>query len=67
MAVTKKKKEEGLEQDKMLGAFVPAELFWKFKEAAASRKETMGEAMMNAAYLYLSIDKDKEADVDAGK
>ena len=65
MAKTKKK-EVGADEAKMLGAFVPTELFWKFKEAAAARKETMGEAMVNAAYLYLSIDKDRGAD-DADK
>jgi hypothetical protein len=48
--------------EKMLGAFVDEDLFWKFKKAAADRKEKMSEAIANAAYLYLDIDKNKEAE-----
>lgn len=44
---------------KMLGAQVPSELHWRFKCAAAERHESMAEAIMNAAELYMSIGKDE--------
>jgi hypothetical protein len=47
------------EADKMLGAFVPAKLFWEFKKAAAERKEKMRDAIVNAAYLYLDAVKEE--------
>ena len=59
-----KKKLLAVDAEKMLGAFVPEELFWEFKKAAADRKEKMSEAMINAAYLYISIGDSKEAKVD---
>ena len=59
-----KKKLLAVDAEKMLGAFVPEEVFWEFKKAAAARKEKMSEAMINAAYLYISIGDNKEAKVD---
>ena len=44
---------------KMLGAHVPSELHWRFKCAALERHESMAEALMNAAELYISIGKDE--------
>jgi len=41
---------------KMLGAKVPTDIYWKFKEAAARRGERMEEAMLNAALLYIDVD-----------
>ena len=63
MADTKKKISAD-DAEKMLGAFVPESVFWEFKKAAAARKEKMSEAMINAAYLYISIGDSKEAMVD---
>ena len=63
MADTKKKISAD-EAEKMLGAFVPESVFWDFKRAAAARKEKMSEAMINAAYLYISISDTKEAEVN---
>lgn len=46
--------EEGI--TKMLGAHVPEEIYWKFKTVASNRKETMGDAILNAALLYMSVE-----------
>lgn len=59
-----KKKILAVDAEKMLGAFVPEEVFWDFKKAAAARKEKMSEAMINAAYLYISIVDDEGANID---
>jgi hypothetical protein len=44
-------------EEKMLGAFVPKDLFWQFKETAAGRKEKMCEAIAHAAYLYIAVEE----------
>lgn len=44
---------------KLLGAHVPASLYWAFKEAASNRKEKMFEAVCNAARLYIEIESEK--------
>lgn len=46
------------DREKMLGALVPAELFWEFKKTAAGRGEGMREALMNAVHLYLAIEEE---------
>lgn len=45
-------------ETKLLGAQVPEDIYWQFKNMASSRKETMQEAILNAAYLYLDADKE---------
>lgn len=59
MAETMKKIQDVKEDEetKMLGALVPIDLFWQFKQIAAQRKESMQVAIMNAAYLYLDAEK----------
>jgi len=47
---------------KSLGALVPSELYYAFKEAAAKRQEQMQEAIINAAYLYIDAIKEKEGE-----
>jgi hypothetical protein len=39
--------------EKMLGAFVPEDLYWQFKNTATIRKEQMKDAIIHAAYLYI--------------
>ncbi len=50
---------------KMLGGLVPEDIFWKFKEIASKRKESMQEAILNAAMLYIEIEADEEAKKNA--
>jgi hypothetical protein len=45
-----------VEEAKMLGALVPPDVYWKFKEMVTKRKESMQEAMMHAAMLYIECD-----------
>jgi Sec7-like guanine-nucleotide exchange factor len=45
-----------VEEAKMLGALVPADIYWKFKEMVTKRKENMQEAMVHAALLYIECD-----------
>jgi len=44
---------------KMLGAAVDIQLYWKFKEIAASRQEDMATAISNAARLYIDLKEAK--------
>jgi len=44
---------------KMLGGFVPAEIYWAFKEMAAIRKESMTEALTNAILMYIDVEEEK--------
>jgi hypothetical protein len=53
LADGKEKAPTGSEEEKMLGAFVPASLYWLFKNVAAQRREKMQEAIITAAYLYI--------------
>lgn len=48
---------------KMLGGLIPEDTFWEFKEVASKRKESMQEAIYNAALLYISIEKEVKKDV----
>lgn len=41
------------ETTKMLGAHVPEELYWEFKNAAAKRKEPLKDAIAHAARMYI--------------
>lgn len=52
------KNEHKLEQEdtKLLGSQVPENIYWLFKHAAAQRKESMRDAIINAALLYISIE-----------
>jgi hypothetical protein len=43
------------EPKKMLGGSIPESVYWRFKEAAATRKETMVEALTNAALMYIDV------------
>lgn len=45
------------EETKLLGAQVPEDIYWKFKETASTRKETMQEAIINAALMYMDVQK----------
>jgi negative regulator of replication initiation len=58
MADTNQNKEE--EITKMLGANVPDKIYWKFKEVASTRKETMMEAILSAAMLYIEFEPVKD-------
>jgi len=40
---------------KMLGGLIPEDIFWKFKEIASKRKESMQDAVLNAAMLYIDV------------
>lgn len=52
--------KEKAAETKMLGSLVPEPLFWAFKTAAAARKESMQDAIQNAALLYINIGKTTE-------
>lgn len=56
------KDEHKLEQEdtKLLGSQVPENIYWLFKNAAAQRKETMRDAIINAALLYISIEEEEK-------
>lgn len=54
------------EATKMLGGQVPESVFWKFKEIASKRKESMQEAILNAAMLYIEIEAEEEAEKNVG-
>jgi len=41
--------------EKLLSGLVPAEIYWEFKKQAAERKESMREAICNAALLYIDV------------
>lgn len=45
------------EQTKMVGGYVPVELYWKFKAAHNQRKEKAGEALEHALRLYCDIEE----------
>ena len=45
---------------KSLGAVVPEQLYWDFKDAAAKRKESMQEAIIHAARMYVDVESDAE-------
>lgn len=45
-------------EEKMLGAKVPADVYWEFKRQAAMRKEGMAEALTHAALLYINAIKE---------
>lgn len=45
--------------EKFLGASVPADLYWAFKGEASTRKESMQEAIIHAARLYIDIKKEE--------
>lgn len=49
--------------EKMLGALVPNELYWQFKKAAAERNESMKTALEVAARLYVEITVSPEKEV----
>lgn len=49
--------------NKMLGSPIPEEIYWKFKEVAALRKESMQDAVLNAALLYIDADKEQKGEV----
>jgi hypothetical protein len=53
-------KNNAEEVTKLLGAQVPIKIFWEFKKAAADRKESMTEAILNAGMLYIEFKPDKE-------
>lgn len=40
---------------KMLGAHVPKDLYWEFKEVAAARKEDLKDAIQHAARMYIDL------------
>lgn len=46
------------DKEKMLGALVPKDLFWKFKQTASNRHEKMVEAVIHAAELYIAIEEE---------
>lgn len=46
---------------KLLGAKVAENIYWEFKKVASARKETMQEAIIHAAMLYMDL---KEASDD---
>lgn len=48
------------DERKMLGAHVPEELYWQFKNAAASRKEQLKDAIAHAAMMYIDAHKEKQ-------
>lgn len=50
--MTNDNKTEG----RSLGAMIPEDLYWEFKNTAARRKESMQEAIMHAAMLYIDVD-----------
>lgn len=49
------------EKEKFLGASVPEDLYWEFKGCASNRKESMQDAIIHAARLYVDIEE-KETD-----
>lgn len=51
------------EETKLLGAQIPESIFWRFKSVAAERKESMAEAILNAAMLYIEF-QPKEVEVN---
>jgi negative regulator of replication initiation len=63
MSSTKNKETEKIEDTKMLGGNVPESIYWDFKKKATERKETMAEAIYNAAMLYIELKEDKKEDV----
>lgn len=44
------------EETKMLGAHVPEDVYWRFKTAVSNRKETMGDAILHAALMYIDAE-----------
>lgn len=47
-------------KERMLGALVPDDIYWKFKGVASNRKESLKEAVFNAALLYINAIETKE-------
>lgn len=45
---------------KTISGKVDADLYWKFKAAAAERHETIPQALENAVRLYVSIKTEQE-------
>lgn len=43
-----------------IGGFIPADLYWKFKEAQASRHESATKALEVAIRLYLDAIPDEQ-------
>lgn len=43
------------EKVKTIGGKVPEDLFWKFKQTAASRKEDQQSALCHALLLYIDL------------
>lgn len=56
-----KKKESETNTLKLLGAQVDESVYWEFKKVASKRKETMQEAIVHAALLYMDL-KEGESD-----
>lgn len=55
--VTKTAEVSEDEETRMLGAHVPEELYWDFKNAAAKRKEHLKNAIAHAARMYIDAGK----------
>jgi hypothetical protein len=53
------KVEQNTEDDemKLLSGLIPAQLYWDFKRVAVLRKETLKDALKNAALLYIDVEK----------
>lgn len=47
---------------KFLGGHVNEEIYWAFRKKASERKETMLEAIENAALLYIDCSEDEGSD-----
>jgi len=65
MANNQLEKEQS--EEKLLSGYVPADVYWDFKKAAADRKENLKEALMNAALLYIDAVPNKEVDNIGGQ
>lgn len=53
-------REQNKDDSKTVGGAIPTELYWRFKQAQALRKETATQALENAILLYVEIDKEGE-------
>lgn len=47
---------------KLLGAQVPISVYWAFKKEASERQESMQEAILHAAYMYMSATEGAKAE-----
>ena len=43
-----------------IGGSIPADLYWKFKEAQAARHESATKALENAIRLYVDVDAETQ-------